>query len=291
MKTAIGLAPIQNLTEFADELDLAKRSGFDAIELTLAAQGPFSLDTPRDQCSRLSEHIKEAGLDVSAISIGDAVDLAPAKQLPTAPPNPNQKTVAALDIARRMGTDLIIITPEQLTAQSPPITTPGHPTEANHDASKPSYEDRWSRLLDVMNALREDTEQRAVRIACNPLPSGLLLSPLEARAFIDQVSSPWIGLCLTTGVTFCLGPPQDWIRTLGHRVFQIYCTDVKLHSAKNTTDIVAGASAKSTLLGDGDVDWKAVVQAMKDIRYAGPATCIDTSPSLEGHRRLKTLFI
>lgn len=277
MKTAIGLAPFHDETEIGEAIELAGRSGFDAVELTLAGQGPFSFTTPQDDCRRLAARIREAGLDVSAVSLGSSVEPAFAAQDAAVSPAACERTVVALDVARWIGTDVIIITPNDLLE-------PGSP------ASPVGYADRWASALEAMVALREDTEQRAVRIACHHLPGGFLLSPLEARAFIDQVNSPWIGLCLNVGATMCYGHPQDWLRTLGHRVTHIYFTDVKLQYEQNTASIVAGASAAHAPLGDGDVDWQAVRTAIRDVRYEGPATCIASAPSPDAHRRLESII-
>jgi hexulose-6-phosphate isomerase len=56
------------------------------------------------------------------------------------------------------------------------------------------------------------------------------------------------------------GYPQDWLRTLGKRVRRIHFKDCQF------------AEKKFVPLGEGDVDWPAVVRAMSDIGYRGFVT-------------------
>ena len=60
------------------------------------------------------------------------------------------------------------------------------------------------------------------------------------------------------------GFPQDWIRTLGSRI-------VKIHLKDFNFDRQNGRFTWKNI-GEGDIDWVAVRQALSDIRYAGYVT-------------------
>jgi L-ribulose-5-phosphate 3-epimerase len=60
------------------------------------------------------------------------------------------------------------------------------------------------------------------------------------------------------------GFPQDWIRTLGRRIVRIHLKDFRL-----SVGTVEGVCP----LGEGDVDWPAVMTALHRMRYDGPLTC------------------
>ena len=86
-----------------------------------------------------------------------------------------------------------------------------------------------------------------------------LLSPLEMAKYIDEFQSPWIKAWFDVGNVVLYGYPQDWIRTLGKRI-----VDVHLKDFKRKDD-----SYEWVNLGDGDVDWNAVREALTDVGYSG----------------------
>lgn len=78
----------------------------------------------------------------------------------------------------------------------------------------------------------------------------------ELARFIDELDSPWVGVQFDIGNHQKYGPPADWIRTLGKRIVKL---DVKDWGEENGF----------CKIGDGDVDWASVRQALQDIRFSG----------------------
>ena len=80
----------------------------------------------------------------------------------------------------------------------------------------------------------------------------------EALAeFIDRFDSPWVGVQLDIASVAMIGDPADWIATLGSRIKKL---DVKGLSK----------SRKSrTKIGEGVLDWPAIVNALQAIDYSG----------------------
>ena len=90
-----------------------------------------------------------------------------------------------------------------------------------------------------------------------------LLSPLEMAEYIDEFHSPWVKSWFDVGNVVFYGYPQEWIHTLGKRIAKIHLKDFKVaHSCYEWVD-----------LGDGEVMWPAVRQALIDIGYSGSAIC------------------
>ena len=96
-------------------------------------------------------------------------------------------------------------------------------------------------------------------IAIEEVWNKFLLSPLEFATYIDQFHSPWVKAWFDVGNVVLYGYPQDWIRTLGHRIVDMHAKDFK-----RLED-----GYKWVNLGDGDIDWPAVRQALSDIHYNG----------------------
>ena len=79
-------------------------------------------------------------------------------------------------------------------------------------------------------------------------------------AFIDRFRSPWVGLYYDIGNHWKYGSPGQWIRQLGPRCVKL---DVKGFSRKNN---------RFTDIGEGDLPWKEVREALADIGFCGWAT-------------------
>ena len=75
--------------------------------------------------------------------------------------------------------------------------------------------------------------------------------------FIDEFDSKWVGVQFDIGNHWKYGDPADWIRTLGPRIKKL---DIKGFS--RTED-------KFTKITEGDIDWPAVKQALRDIEFTG----------------------
>jgi L-ribulose-5-phosphate 3-epimerase len=78
--------------------------------------------------------------------------------------------------------------------------------------------------------------------------------------FVDSFNSPWVGMYYDIGNHWKYGQPGDWIRAFGYRCVKL---DVKGFSR---------AQNKFTDIGEGDLPWDQVRQALDDIGFAGWAT-------------------
>jgi hexulose-6-phosphate isomerase len=78
--------------------------------------------------------------------------------------------------------------------------------------------------------------------------------------FIDSFKSPWVGMYYDIGNHWKYGQPGEWIRSFGHRCVKL---DVKGFSR---------AMNRFTDIGEGDLPWDQVRNALHDINFAGWAT-------------------
>lgn len=75
--------------------------------------------------------------------------------------------------------------------------------------------------------------------------------------YVDEFSSPWVGMQFDIGNHWKYGPMGDWIRALGKRIVKL---DVKGFSR---------ATGKFTRIGEGDIDWADVRKALTEINFYG----------------------
>jgi hexulose-6-phosphate isomerase len=78
----------------------------------------------------------------------------------------------------------------------------------------------------------------------------------DLAAFVDQLESPWVGVQFDVGNHVKYGDPAAWIRRLGRRIVKL---DIK------DWDATAGFCR----LGEGQVNWPQVRQALDAINYQG----------------------
>ena len=89
-----------------------------------------------------------------------------------------------------------------------------------------------------------------------------LLSPREFAEYVDSFKSPWVKAYFDVGNIVLYGYPQDWIRTLGSRIYKVHLKDFRFRNRR----------AEFVPLREGEIDWKEVRQALLDIGYKGAAT-------------------
>jgi L-ribulose-5-phosphate 3-epimerase len=80
---------------------------------------------------------------------------------------------------------------------------------------------------------------------------------------VDEFSSRWVQAWFDVGNVVLYGYPQDWIRTLGTRISRLHLKDFKMGKGSFSWEN----------LGDGDIDWAAVRQALKQVGFRGAAIC------------------
>lgn len=136
------------------------------------------------------------------------------------------------------------------------------PAVVNKDVS---YADAYTRSQDLIKQAVPFAEKAKCRIAIENVWNQFLLSPLEAARFVDEIGSPWVGWHFDIGNVVTYGWPEQWIRILGPRVLNLH---IKEYSRKkrDAEGLWKGFNAE---LGEGDVEWPAVMRALDDIGYHG----------------------
>lgn len=130
---------------------------------------------------------------------------------------------------------------------------------------KVSYADAYKRSQAEIKKILPVAKETGIKIAIENVWNNFLLSPLEAARYVDEFSSPMIGWYMDIGNIVRYGYPEQWISTLGKRIFKV---DIKDYSRKkaNEDGVWKGFDAQ---LSEGDVDWSAVNKALKSIGYSG----------------------
>jgi L-ribulose-5-phosphate 3-epimerase len=152
--------------------------------------------------------------------------------------------------------------------------------------AKTTYSEAYKRSQPALRKLLPLAEELKVTLALEEVWNKFLLSPLEFARYIDEFESPRIRAYFDVGNVVLYGYPQDWIRTLGKRIAKLHIKDFSFREDPATKKRVADWVS----LGEGDIDWTAVYQALRDIGYRGTATVELEQADATGLKEIRRRF-
>lgn len=224
----------------------AKSAGFDAVEMAIGPDIP--LDVSHDDARRLADAAEKAGIQIVTLWVSDALHANP---LNAPDPAVRERGVAAIRKALSIANDVhcgaLLLYAVRL---------------GNGPRLEVGSQDTWDRYTASLKEVVPDAERAKVFLDPENVWNKFILSPLEMRTFVDQFHSPWVGTHFDVGNCVQYGYPEDWILTLGQRIKRIHFKDFKLGGR--------GEPQRFVDLLEGDVNWKAVMQALVKVGYNGP---------------------
>jgi hexulose-6-phosphate isomerase len=127
-----------------------------------------------------------------------------------------------------------------------------------------SYDQCYQRSQEEIRKAIPLAQELGVKIAVEDVWNDFLLSPLEAAKFIDEFDNPAAtGWHMDIGNVMAYGYPEQWIRILGKRIVKLHVKEFS-REKMNKEGRSKGFDVK---LGDGDINWRAVMHALDDIGY------------------------
>jgi L-ribulose-5-phosphate 3-epimerase len=238
IRKAVLISMLPKELPYADRFALARQAGFEAIEMQTISR--------EEEAAEIREASQKTGLRVHSVMNSDHWRL----PLSSSDPDVVNRTVRGMETslsnAALWGADTVLLVPAVVDANT-------------------SYQDAWTRSQRVIRErLLPKARDLKVMIAVEEVWNKFLLSPLEFARYVDEFESPWLRAYFDVGNVVIYAFPQDWIRTLGPRI-------VKIHLKDFNFDRPNGRFAWKPL-GEGDIDWPAVRQALTDVKYSGYVT-------------------
>lgn len=247
--------------DVAEALSRAKALGFDCMEICLTAdQRPGqavggvtdALDISGYYNRLLHEHAGESefrqlrklsediGLPISSVGGIISFSIYPLTSKDSA------TAQRSMDAVRRM------LDAAQVLGASSALVIPGIATQDM------GYEEAYRIAQERISTLADYAPQ--VELMIENVWNNMLYSPLEMARFVDETGRKNVGICFDIANARRFGYPEQWIRTLGGRIREFHCKDYRM-----SVDNINGF----TNLLDGDVDYSAVLSAIREIGFDG----------------------
>lgn len=258
MKIAINAASFPASLSIPQGLRIAKRAGFDAVELNITEKGYLSLDMSDEDVLSLRRAANNMSIEYLSVSSGLWWDY------PLTSPDPEvveaTKDVVrlGLSITKNLGAKTLLVVPGQVNENIP-------------------YEVAYERALAALKELARDAEHQGVQIGVENVWNKFLLSPLEMRDFIDEIGSEYVKVYFDVANILAYGYPDQWIRILGDRITNLHVRDYSA-SIGNLSGFVNALQ--------GDVNWIGVRNALRDVGFDGVVTA-----EVPGYKTLPDLGI
>jgi hexulose-6-phosphate isomerase len=118
----------------------------------------------------------------------------------------------------------------------------------------------YRRANEFIKAALPAAQKAGVTLCVENVWNKFLLSPIEMRWFLDELRHESVGSYFDVGNALLVGYPEDWIGTLGKRIRRVHFKDFR----RNVGTIDGFCDLLS-----GDVNWPAVMQALRKTGYNG----------------------
>ena len=231
-----------------EKFKVALNAGFEAIELTLEEFANrdlcLSMKSTEQELKEIKNLAKRYQLSIPSISTGLHW------KYPFTDENIQVRNTAVdvlvkmIDVCRYFEGDTVLVIPGVVTSQT-------------------SYDIAYERAHDTISKVLKHAEKQECFLGLENVWNKFLLSPLEFSQFIDQFNHPNAVAYFDIGNVLFSGFPQHWIRILGKRIVRLHIKDF---------DCSIGNIYGFRNLLEGDLDYQAVVEEIKNIGYNGYIT-------------------
>lgn len=237
IKKGLGYWMIKEDLSLLDKFKLVKDLGFDGIEFN------SPLDIPLKD---LLEARDKTGIEIPSTVNKDHWG----KPISDPDPAVRQFTidsmVKSLEQTKELGGDTVLLVPGVVS-------------------DTVSYKTVYGNALDSIRKMIPHAEKTGVKIGLENVWNNFILSPIEAKDFLDKINHPLVGWYFDLGNILRYGWPDHWLEVLGDKVFKLH---VKEYSKKIMNEEGLGKGF-NVALTQGDVNWPQVMKTIKDINYKG----------------------
>jgi len=231
-------------TSIADAFAIAKRVGFESVELAVDESGELSLDTTDAQAAAIRAQADSAGVRLPTLATGLGW------KYPVIGPDPQvcakgaQVVRECLRLAKALGAGVVLCVPGTVTDDF-------------------AYSEALTQCVERFRELGEVAAEYEVVIGLENVWNRFLLSPVEFARVLEAIDREYVQAYFDVGNVVINGYPDQWIRTLGPAVRAVHLKDFKrsIGTIEGFIDLL-----------EGDVPWDRVMAALREVGYEGACT-------------------
>lgn len=237
LKKSLGLGMIKEELSLTDKFKLVKELGFDGVELNSPVD--FNMSEILDAKSK------------SVIELPTVVNKDHWSS-PLSDPDPAVRkkcidsVIKSLQEVKEMGGDTVLVVPGVVN-------------------EKVSYEQAYITSQQSIRELIPYAEKTGMQIAVENVWNNFLISPVEAKRFIDEINHPLVGWYFDIGNVLRYGWPEHWIKTLNSRIMKLHIKEFS-RELMNSKGLWEGFNVD---LLKGDNNWPVVMKAVREINHQG----------------------
>lgn len=237
LKKSLGLGMIKEELSLADKFKLVRDLGFDGVELNSPVDFPLS--------EIINAKVK-SGIELPTVVNKDHWSV------PLSDPNPDVRkkcidsVAKSLQEVKALGGDTVLVVPGVVNEKVP-------------------YEQAYITSQNSIRELIPYAEKTGMQIALENVWNNFLLSPVEAKRFVDEINHPLVGWYFDVGNVLRYGWPEHWIRTLNRRIMKLHIKEFS-RELMNTKGLWEGFNVD---LLKGDNNWPVVMKAISEINHQG----------------------
>ncbi len=234
--------------EYEIAFPLLARLGAEGVELAMKEGAALNLATPDAFFSRVKALARDNRLEITGLTNGYTWSLPMTSDSARTRADGERAMERAIEGAALLGAESLLIVPGYAkTAFIQPSEEIPVPVAMERAQKGVSAAARYAGPL-------------GVRVNVEVVWNGMFRRAGEMRALVESVQSPSVGVYLDTGNVYPEGDPVAWIETLGSAIRRVHIKDFS-----------RGKSGMEAFcrLGEGEVDFPAVIGALRTAGYDG----------------------
>lgn len=243
-------------------MELAKKAGFDGIELALALEGNLSLQSTDEEIINYKKEADRIGIVINSLATGLFWQFSLTSNRADIREKAKNLVKRLVDTGALLGVDCVLVCPGTVGVDFNPddVVPDANKIEFYTGSEVIDYDIAYERAQTALKELAPYAQEKGVILGVENIWSKFLLSPLEMRNFIDEIGSPYVQAFLDVGNMLLFGYPQHWIKILGSRIKKVHFKDFRRGTAQLTgfVDLLTG-----------DVEWDKVIEAFIKAGYEG----------------------
>ena len=181
--------PLQQL------FSISREAGYDAVELNVDPLGGVGLtmETTALEAEAIGRLARDYGIQLRSLSTS-LLWRTPLSSADASVREQGRRVVEKqLELAELLGIDTVLVVPGAVNEET-------------------SYDECYDRSRAELALLVKEAERRRVGIGIENVWNKFLLSPLEMRAYVDDLQSSFVGVYFDVGNILHNGYPQQWIQ-------------------------------------------------------------------------------